>query len=80
MPHILLFALVDNSKKAEFDSHPVIKAEIEALQEKYKHRGRVLVRASGTEPKVRVMIEGRDGEMIREDAERVVKMIEMILG
>jgi len=80
MPQVLLFAMVDNSRKSEFESHPVIKAEIDALNEKYKDNGRVLIRASGTEPKVRVMIEGADEEMIRADAERVVKMVEMILG
>ena len=80
MPQVLLNAMVDNGKKSEYDSHPVIKAEIEGLERKYKGEGRVLIRASGTEPKIRVMIEGRDTDMIRGDAERVVKLVEMLLG
>ncbi|MDR2649812.1 MAG: phosphoglucosamine mutase [Clostridiales bacterium] len=80
MPQITYNAIVDNGKKREYLSHPVIKAEIDALEEKYKDDGRVLIRASGTEAKIRVMIEGRDRDMIREDAERVGKLIEMILS
>jgi len=80
MPQVMYNAIVDNGKKSEYLYRPVIKAEIDALEAKYKDQGRVLIRASGTEPKIRVMIEGADEEMIREDAERVGKLIEMILG
>jgi phosphoglucosamine mutase len=80
MPQITYNAIVDNVKKSEYLSHPVIKAEIDALEEKYKDDGRVLIRASGTEAKIRVMIEGRDTAMIREDAERVGKLLELILS
>ena len=80
MPQTVYHAFVDNNKKSEYLSHPVIKAEIDALEEKYKDQGRVLVRASGTESKIRVMIEGRDEKMIRDDAERVGKLIETHLG
>ena len=80
MPQVMYNAIVDNNRKTEYLSHPVIKAEIDAIEKKYKGEGRVLIRASGTEPKIRVMIEGKDEDMIRKDAERVAKLVEMILG
>ena len=42
-------------------------------------RGRVLIRPSGTEPLVRVMIEGEDIEFIRAHAEKVAQLIEQTL-
>ena len=41
-----------------------------------KGDGRVLIRPSGTEPLVRVMIEGSDTEEIRGDAEKIASLIE----
>ena len=37
--------------------------------------GRVLVRVSGTEPKIRVMVEGEDQEAIKSSADRIADMI-----
>lgn len=42
--------------------------------------GRVLIRPSGTEPLVRVMIEGRDQELIHRKAEELAKLIEKVMG
>jgi len=80
MPQVMYNAIVNNGKKSEYLSHPVIKAEIDLLEKKYMDQGRILIRASGTEAKIRVMIEGKDEEMIREDASKVGKLIETMLS
>lgn len=49
---------------------PLQKATLEA-QEKLGDSGRVLIRASGTEPLVRVMVEARDAQMARSTAEAI---------
>ena len=45
------------------------------MEEKFQGSGRVLIRPSGTEPLVRVMIEGKDKAAIRGEAERLAKLI-----
>ena len=53
-----------------------IKKAIDDLSAKFKDEGRVLIRTSGTEPLIRVMIEGKDIDLIRSEAERLAKFIE----
>ena len=53
-----------------------IKEEIEKLEEEFSGNGRVLIRTSGTEPLVRVMIEGENQEYIKRKAESLAKLIE----
>ena len=57
-----------------------IVSEIEKVEEKYKGNGRVFIRASGTEPLVRVMIEKKKKKEITQDAEKLAKLIEKILN
>ena len=52
-------------------------AEIEAL---FAGNGRVLIRPSGTEPLVRVMIEGKDQSILDSSAEELAALIESRLG
>lgn len=76
-PQILINAKVSNEKKYEFDTNIEIKEEIEKLEKEFNGNGRVLIRASGTEPLVRVMIEGEDQEYITKKAEKIAKLIEL---
>lgn len=59
-PQVLINVRVSNFGKVRFDSDEEIKIAIAAAEEELGDSGRVLVRVSGTEPLVRVMLEGRD--------------------
>ncbi len=78
-PQILINAKVANEKKYDFDKNPDIVNKIEKLEEEFAGQGRVLIRASGTEPLVRVMIEGSDQELITAKAQELADYIEKIL-
>lgn len=75
-PQVLINAKATNEKKYDFDKDEVIKKEIEKLEKEFSGNGRVLIRASGTEPLVRVMIEGENQEYITEKAKDLANLIE----
>lgn len=79
LPQVLVNAKVSNDKKKDYLFNPVIKAEIKRVEQKFKGDGRVLIRSSGTEPLVRVMIEGRDQSVLEEEAKKLAKLIEELL-
>ena len=56
-----------------------IADEIEAVEQKFQGEGRVLIRPSGTEPLVRVMIEGKDQKVIDAEAKRLADLITKIM-
>ncbi|MEW6107704.1 MAG: phosphoglucosamine mutase [Nitrospirota bacterium] len=67
---------VEVGKKQDIKSIPEIEKAVKKAEDALDGRGRVLVRASGTEPKVRVMLEGEDLKMITKlgrDISRVIK-------
>ena len=78
-PQVLINAKVSSDKKYDFDKDPEIKAEIEKLEQEFSGNGRVLIRPSGTEPLVRVMIEGENQDYIKAKAENLAKLIEQKL-
>lgn len=80
MPQCIINAKVSNSKKKDFDKDPVINEEIAMLEKEFDGKGRVLVRASGTEPCVRVMIEGEKLDIIKQKAKYLASIIEARLG
>ena len=80
MPQSLFAAYVDDAKKHTFADNPRVKRMMDELEVKYKDIGRVLIRASGTEPLVRVMIEGPDQREIENDVFRMAKLIEKELA
>ena len=79
-PQVLVGAKVSNDKKYDFDKDAVIRNTIEAVEKEFEGNGRVLIRASGTEPLVRVMIEGTDQEYITEKAKSIAELIEQRLS
>ena len=75
-PQVLINAKVDSNKKYDYEKNPEIKAAIEKLEKEFSGNGRVLIRPSGTEPLVRVMIEGQDKVLIESEAIKLCKLIE----
>ena len=75
-PQVLINAKVSSDKKYDFDKDEEIVKRINKLNDEFKENGRVLIRASGTEPLVRVMIEGEDQDYITKKAEELAKFIE----
>ena len=75
-PQVLVNAKVDSEKKYGFKDDKEIKNAIEKLEKEFAGNGRVLIRPSGTEPLVRVMIEGEDQKYIQKKAEEIAKLIE----
>jgi len=80
LPQVLVNARVSESKKLTYTDDPVIQEEIKAIEAMFVEAGRVLIRPSGTEPMVRVMIEGTDQRQIEEQAVRLARLIETRLA
>lgn len=74
-PQVLINVSVSNYGKARFDKDKEIKKAIEAAEKELGDEGRILVRVSGTEPLVRVMLEGKDYDKIRELGESVSQVV-----
>ena len=74
-PQVLVNVYVENSKKSIINTDADIKAEIDRCTEILGTNGRVVVRASGTEPLVRVMLEGQNVEEIQKMADEIASTI-----
>lgn len=75
LPQALVNAKVPNHKKDSFMEYPEIASAVKELEDKFAGEGRVLIRPSGTEPLVRVMIEGKDQRQIEEEAKKLADLI-----
>ena len=75
LPQVLSNATVPNDKKNIYLEDEEIKNEISRIEKTLKGRGRVLIRPSGTEPLVRVMLEGENQQEINELADNLANMI-----
>ena len=80
MPQVLRNAHVKNENKNSYMENLQIAECINSLEAEFAGQGRVLIRPSGTEPLVRVMIEGKDIDYITQKAEELAAMIEELLG
>ncbi len=75
-PQVLINVRVSNFGKARLDKDEEVQLAIREASEELGDTGRVLVRVSGTEPLVRVMLEGEDYNQIKSLAESIAKVIE----
>lgn len=75
-PQVLVNAKVSNDKKELYKEDEEICSAIEKVEEEFSGNGRVLIRSSGTEPLIRVMIEGKDIDVITKRANEIATLIE----
>ncbi len=76
LPQVLVNVKVDNSKKNIFNEDEEIVSKIKSVEEELQGKGRVLIRPSGTEPLVRVMLEGECQDEIGKMANEIAELID----
>lgn len=79
LPQALVNAKVPNDKKENYMNYPEIAEAIQKLEQRFAGEGRVLIRPSGTEPFVRVMIEGKKQDEIQKEAEKLAEIISVAM-
>ncbi len=79
LPQALVNAKVPNHKKESYMEYAEIAEAIADLERRFAGEGRVLIRPSGTEPLVRVMIEGKEQKVIEEEAIKLADLIQKVM-
>ena len=70
--------LINVTTKHKIDlQSPEIQSAVKQAEDELKDAGRVLLRASGTEPKIRVMVEGQDAALVQKLAECIAAVVEL---
>jgi phosphoglucosamine mutase len=77
-PQTMINVRINN--KVDLSEFPELTAAVATVEEKLGERGRVLLRPSGTEPLVRVMVEGEDGAEVESLCASLAAQVEVILG
>ncbi len=75
-PQVLVNSNVRNDLKNKYMEFDDIREKIEKIERKFDGKGRVVIRPSGTENKVRVMLEGEDEEVLNKYAQDLAQYIE----
>lgn len=76
-PQRLINVRID--KMVNMQDYPQIQTAVESVETQLGNEGRVLLRASGTEPVIRVMVEGHDATRTNQLAKSLAEQIETIL-
>ena len=74
-PQISINVAAPNAVKHQVAALPEVVAVGEKIKAAFNGAGRVVIRPSGTEPKVRVMVEGRDKAMVEELAKKAAEVV-----
>jgi len=75
LPQVLVNVKIPNEMKSIHETDEEVKNLIKSVEEKLQGKGRVLIRPSGTEPLVRIMLEGENLEEIRVAADTIADLI-----
>jgi phosphoglucosamine mutase len=73
-PQVLLNVEVER----RFDplADPAVRAVVAEVERRFEGRGRIVLRASGTEPLIRVMVEGYDAALVKKGAADIARAVE----
>lgn len=75
-PQVLINVRI--AKGQDYTAHPQVQAAVSSATAALDGKGRVLLRPSGTEPLLRVMVEGEDGEKVRYWAENIAQAVRAV--
>lgn len=78
LPQIMIN--VHMAKRIDLSSNDVVQAAVKATEDQLAGTGRVLLRPSGTEPVVRVMVEGQDKKQVKALAQELAAIVEVALS
>ena len=71
---------VKTTKKVNPDANGAIQKAVRTVEEKLGDKGRVLLRASGTEPLIRVMVEGEQADLVKNYAQELAEDVRKAIG
>ena len=71
----MLLINVRVTEKPDLDNHKEIQAAVKAAEEELAETGRVLLRPSGTEPLIRVMVEGQEQKLVESVANKLADVV-----
>lgn len=74
-PQVLINVTV--KQQIDLEKNAALQAAVKSAEAELNGSGRVLLRASGTEPKIRVMVEGQSREQVQHLAEQIAEMVKL---
>ena len=77
-PQILIN--IRTAEKVDLVTHEPLQKAVRDIEEKLGNRGRVLLRVSGTEPLIRVMVEGDDADLVNKYAQQLSEDVKKAIG